>query len=73
MNLDTRDTPSQLSDSAFAMQSTYKFPIAMAVVLHQVDLGRLEVGARKSAITPEMKCLKTYSPGCSGLLPQAVT
>ncbi len=60
MNLDTRDTLSQLPDSAFAMQSTYKFPIAMAV-LHQVDLGRLKLD-QKVHITPEMVAPKTYSP-----------
>src|SRR5687767_9582851 len=42
LNLDTRDTLTLNDTAHFVMHSTYKFPIAMAV-LKQVDEGKLKL------------------------------
>ena len=43
--LETGDTVNYHSDQKYPMQSTYKFPIAMAV-LHQVELGKLSLNKK---------------------------
>lgn len=59
-NLDTRDTVTFNDTSNYAMQSVFKFPIAMAI-LHQVDQGKLQL-EQKIYIDKKWMVPNTHSP-----------
>lgn len=59
LNLDTRDTLTLNDTAHFPMQSTYKFPIAMAV-LKQVDEGKLKLD--QPIFVDKKWYYKTHSP-----------
>ncbi|MBO9152493.1 class A beta-lactamase, subclass A2 [Chitinophaga sp. GCM10012297] len=59
LNLDTRDTITLNDTAHFPMQSTFKFPIAMAV-LKQVDEGKLQLD--QPVFIDKRSYFKTWSP-----------
>ena len=60
MNLDTRDTLSLNNKPVYPMQSTFKFPIAMAI-LHLVDEGKWKLD-QEIKIDKKWLVKNTYSP-----------